>query len=641
MYDALFTPFNIGPMTLKNRFIVSAAVTRLSNPDNTLSEAFIRYQEDKAKGGWAMIITEDMPVTNDAMTFPCLAGIYDDSQIPGHKELTRRVHDAGAKMCAQLYHPGAASKRAITHQQPKAPSAVRNQAYAEIPQELTTYEIHDIVKAFGRAALRAKESGYDAVEIHAAHGYLIHQFLSANTNKRTDEYGGSLVNRNRFMREVIQEVRSQVGPEFPVQVRISAEDLDEYGVTIEESMITARIAEQASADAIHCSNGDLKTNDVIIPPAVSPRALFVKNAAAIKTVVKIPVIAVGRINEPALAENAILTNRADFVTMFRASLADPELPNKLKEGRLEEINYCIGCMQGCSGSNYRLTERFSCLVRPMTGYAHELPVVPAEVPKKLAIIGGGISGCEAAIYAAMRGHKVTVFEKTDRLGGRWIAASTPPGKAGYTTFINWQKAMLAKYGVEIRLNTEVTVEMMERFAPDEIILAAGADDFIPNIPGAKSEHVVLAQDVLRSRAAFGDNVVVIGGGLVGAETAEYIAVYGGKKVTIVEMLPAICSDGEPVPTRLLLKSFKEHDVDVYTNASVSEITPDYVTFKYKGEEIRVKADTVVMATGIRPNDSLYNALKDAGYKVTKVGDSASGKNGLKNIREGFMAGLHI
>lgn len=619
--------------------VVSGAVTRLSNADGTVSEAFIRYQEDKAKGGWALIITEDLPILEGHVTYSNLPALWDDRFIDGHQELTRRVHAAGAKICAQLYHPGRDAKKAISGLDPVAPSAVRC-ALSFTPKELTVEEIHAIVKAFGEAALRAKKSGYDAVEIHGAHGYLIHQFLSGRTNKRSDAYGGSLQNRNRFLLEVIAAVRAAVGADFPILLRINGNDYIDNGVTPEEAVFTARLAERVSVDAIHCSQGSQDSFFAIIPPAAAGRAPYVSNAARIKKAVNIPVIAVGRINEPGLADSIIASGTADFVAMFRASLADPELPNKVMEGRIEDICYCVGCVQGCVGQNKKGLP-FTCLVRPMTGHAHELSVTPAAQPKHIAVIGGGISGCEAAIYAARRGHNVTLYEKSSELGGRWIAAAIPPGKSEYNSFLYWQRMMLEKLDVEIRLSTEADPALLQAEAPDAIILATGAQDMIPPIPGSDKPHVVLAQDVLRERVAYGAHIAVIGGGLVGAETADYLSEYSGRKVTIIEMLSEIVRDGEPNPTYYLLQNFKRNGVDVYTNATVTEICDDCVRFTYAGKTVAVRADTVVMATGLRPNPAEADAFAATGIPVTVVGDASSGKNGFQNIREGFLAGLSI
>ena len=640
MFDALYTPCNIGKLTIKNRFVVSAAVTRLCNSDHSVSEAFIRYQEDKAKGGWGLIITEDQPICHDAATFPNLPGIFDDKFADGQKEMTRRVHEAGGAVCAQLYHPGAVSKRKLTGFQPVAPSAIFFPGYTELPRELSIDEIGQIVKAFGAAAKRAKDWGYDMVEIHAAHGYLIHQFLSGNTNKRTDKFGGSLLNRNRFLLEIIAEARKNVGPDFPIQIRISAiDDGIRSGITLEESMVTCRLAENASVDSIHCSVG-AQRSDIRIPVSASEKALCVKNAEAIKKAVNIPVITVGRITEASLADNAISSGRADFVAMFRASLADPEMPNKLREGRNDEINYCIGCRQGCTGANNRL-EDFSCLVRPMTGRAHLFDCSKVTESKNIVVVGGGITGCEAAIFAAMRGHRVTVIEKEDRIGGRWIAAAIPPGKSDYTNFINWQAAMIEKHGIKVMLNTVATAKLLKALKADKVILACGADDFIPPVPGANTHNVVKAQDVLRSRCQVGNTVVVVGGGLVGAETADYLANNCGKKVTVIEMLPAICSDGEPGPTKIIKNSFKEHDVEVYTEATLTEVGEGYIAFNHRGETKHISCDNVVMATGVKPVDILYNELVKAGIPIIKAGDAASGKNGLKNVLEGFTVGMKI
>ena len=640
MYEALLSPYKIGNMELKNRMIVSAAVTRLANEDGTTSEAFIRYHEDKAKGGWAMLCTEDIAILPNCRTYRCLPGMWADYQIESHKQFTDRIHAAGAKMCAQLYHAGYQAKRAINGCAPKAPSAINTAAVSEVPEELTVEEIHDIVKAFGAAAGRAKAAGYDAVEIHGAHGYLLHQFLSGTTNRRTDEYGGSLYNRNRMLLEVIKEVRSVVGADFPILLRLSVVDYTDNGTNVVESTYTARLAEEAGVDCIHASNGTPDSVWRIIPPAAAKRGLFADNAAAIKAAVNIPVIAVGRINDPAIGDSIIKTGKADFVTMFRASLADPELPNKVMNGNTEDINFCIGCLQGCLGANRR-DEPFSCLVRPLTGRAHETDLTPVAQPKKIAIIGGGVSGTEAAIFAAMRGHEVTIYEKSDRLGGRWIAAAIPPGKAEYDSFIYWQKRQLDKYGVKVNLNTEVTVDMLKQIAPDEVVLACGAKDFIPPIPGADLPHVVKALDILLGKSGYGDKCVVIGGGLVGAETADYIAAYGKKKVSVVEMMPNIVSDGEPNPTYFILEDFKKFDVDVYTSARVKEITEKTVKFSLNDEDIEIPADTVVMATGIKPDNTFADALKAAGFTVHIIGDALSGKNGLSNIREGFRLGVTI
>jgi len=640
MYTHLFTPAKIGTLQLKNRMIVPAAVTRLANSDGTTTEGFIRYHEDKAKGGWGMLITEDIPIIPTCKTYACLPGLWEDAQIPSHKEFTDRIHAAGSTVCAQIYHAGRLATRALNGVAPKSASSVTSPFTPETATELTVAEIKELAQAFAQAARRAKDAGYDAAELHGAHGYLIHQFLSANTNKRADEYGGTLRNRNRFLVEVIEETRKAVGPDYPLLLRLSIADYTEHGITVEESQVTVRMAEQAGIDAIDCSAGTTEANYAIIPPTEAERALYVNNAAAIKAVVNIPVITVGRINEPGLADAVLAAGKADFVAMMRSSLADPELPVKAQEGREDEIIHCIGCLQGCLGQNRRL-EPFTCMVRPLTGHAHEWEVTPAAEPKKVMVIGGGVAGCEAAVYAAMRGHTVSLYEKEDRLGGRWIAASIPPGKSEYTSFLTWQETMLKKYGVEIHLNCEVTAEMVKEAAPDQIVLASGGLDVMPPIAGIDKEHVVKAEDILRAKCKAGNRVVVVGGGQTGAETANYLAHYAKKQVTIVEMGPKIVADGEPSPALFLNKYLKQNNVAVYTNSKVKEITDEGVVVAQSDGEITLPADTVVIAAGVKVNKAFADQIAELGIPMVAAGDANTAKNGLKNIQEGFLAGIQI
>lgn len=639
MFDTLLSPMKIGTLELKNRMVCSAAVTRLANSDGTVTEGFIRYHEDKAKGGWGLTMTEDIPVLEHCRTYERLPGLWEDSQIESHRTLTERIHAAGGRIGAQIYHAGRTADPNVNGCRNVAPSAVRGQGIATVPRALTEEEIGGIVAAFGQAARRAKEAGYDLVEIHGAHGYLIHQFLSGNSNKRFDRYGGSLANKNRFLMEIIGEIREQVGPEYPLVLRLSVVDYLEGGTNLGESLVTAQMAEAAGVDAISCSAGTYGTT-AIIPPSATARALYADNAAFIKAGLHIPVMGTGRINDPYLAEAVLSSGKADFVTMFRASLADPELPNKIRDGRIDEINYCIGCLQGCLGANRR-GEPFSCMVRPLTGRAHEFDLTPVSSPKKIIVIGGGVAGCEAAVYAAMRGHTVSLYEKEQTLGGRWIGAGTTPGKAEYESFLYWQSVMMEKYHVEIHTGTALTAQQAADLHPDQVIIASGANDFIPPIKGYNLDHVVLAMDLLMEKVQAGKDVVVIGGGLVGAETADYLAVYGGRKVTILEMKPAIVADGEPNPNHFLLRSLRDHNVDVFVNTSISEITEDGVHFTLDGEEHFVKADQVVISAGIRADGALLKELEALGINAVSAGDASRGKNGLANIYEGFLAGVRV
>ena len=635
-----FTPLKINQMELKNRLVVSAMVTNYCNEDGTATEKFIAYHEHKAKGGWGLIITEDYAVTKTAGGFKKLPGLWEDGQIESHKRLTERIHAAGGKIVAQIYHAGRETSSQVTGEQPVGPSALKDPTMPETPRELTIEEIHDLVEKFGDCAKRAKEAGFDGVEVHGAHGYLIGAFASPFSNKRSDEYGGTIRNRARFAMEIIQNIKEKCGKDYPVLYRMSSVEYVPGGLEIEESKVLARLVEEAGADCIHCSQGVYASTHVIIPPSVVPRAAYVENAAEIKKVVDIPVIAVGRINDIEIAESVLEAEKADLVTMARASLADPDMPKKVLEGKEDEVIRCIGCLQGCSGENGK-GNCVRCLVNPLTGMEDEYDITPVNDPKNVVVVGGGVSGCEAAISAAMKGHKVTLIEKSERLGGQWIPAAMPIGKGEFTTLICWQKKMLEKLNVKVLLNTEADKEMLRAYEPDTVIAATGSKPFIPPIKGTEQDFVTNAHKVLLGEVETGDNIVVIGGGLVGAETADMLAEQN-KKVTIIEMLPHIMKDGEKSPAKYMMERFKKNGVDIYTSTKLLEIGDHKIIAEKDGEALEIdQVDTVIVAVGVRTDRNLLDQIEDTNYKVICVGDANGVKNGYLGIREGYEAGLNV
>ena len=400
------------------------------------------------------------------------------------------------------------------------------------------------------------------------------------------------------------------------------------------------ILEDAGIDAIHCSKGIYVSTHAIIPSSIVPRAAYVDNAATIKSVVDIPVIAVGRINDPGIAESVIVSGKADLVAMGRASLADPMLPKKTAEGREDEIIRCIGCVQGCVGEH--VTGRYTrCLVNPVTGMLDEYDLTPTKAPKTVLVIGGGISGCETAIAAALKGHKVTLAEKTGKLGGQWVQASIPIGKSEFTSLINWQTNELRRLGVEIRMNILDDKKLIEKTNPDILVAATGSRPIIPSIPGSSKAHVKTAHEVLNGDVPVGKHAVVIGGGLIGAETADWMAEQGAK-VTMIEMLPEIVKDGEHTPNKYLKERLAEYQVDIYTSTEVTEIRDDCVIAR-KGENcIEISdVDMVVMAVGVEkalPEDKIFDSFQG---RVIYVGDARTVKNGFKNMLEAFETGLKI
>lgn len=636
----VFEPMKIGKLELKNRMVVSAMVTNYCKADGLATEKFIAYHERKAQGGWGLIITEDYKINPTAGGFQDLPGLWDDAQIASHKKLTKRVHQAGGKIAAQIYHAGRETSSQVTGEQPVGPSALKDPTMPEIPRELTAEEIKVLVQQFGDCAKRVKEAGFDAVEVHGAHGYLIGAFMSLFSNKRTDQYGGCIANRARFAVEIVKDIRKKCGDDFPIIYRMSTAEYVHGGLGIEETKVIARILEQSGVDCLHCSQGVYMSTHTIIPPSVVPKAAYVNNAAEIKSVVSIPVIAVGRINDIQVAESVLVSGKADLVTMARASLADPDFPKKAMNGLEEDILRCIGCMQGCSaesaGGRY-----VRCLVNPVTGMEDEYDLSPVSDPKHVLVIGGGVSGCEAAIAAAMKGHKVTLAEKTDRLGGQWIPASVPIGKGEFTTLLYWQQRQLEKYKVRILLNTEADMEMIRREAPDVIIAATGSRPFMPPVKGSDQSFVVNAHDVLMGKTAVGSNAVIAGGGLVGAETADMLAEQG-VNVSIVEMLPQIIRDGEPSPSMYLKKRLEEFHVNIFTSTKLKEIGDHKVTVERDGKEsVIADVDTVIIAVGVKTDRTLLDQLGEVDCPVIKVGDANGVKNGYLGIREGFEAGLSL
>lgn len=583
----VFEPFKLGNLELKNRMVVSAMVTNYCSPDGRATEKFIAYHEHKARGGWGLIITEDYAVTPTAGGFVRLPGLWEDGQIQSHRELTERVHRAGGKIAAQIYHAGRETSSAVTGVQPVAPSPVKEPSMPETPRELTVEEIHELVEQFGDCARRAREAGFDAVEVHGAHGYLVGAFASPFSNKRSDEYGGTIRNRARFAMEIIRNIKKKCGEDYPVLYRMSAVEYVPGGLEIEESKV----------------------------------------------------IAVGRINDVEIAESVLESGKADLVTMARASLADPDMPNKVKEGRADEVIRCIGCLQGCAGENGK-GNCVRCLVNPLTGMEDEYDLSPVQSPKQVLVIGGGVSGCEAAIAAAMKGHKVTLIEKTGRLGGQWIPASVPIGKSEFTSFIYWQKKMLEKLHVQVLLNTEADQERIRLYDPDTLILATGSRPFIPPVKGTDQDFVTNAHDILLGKREAGDHVVVVGGGLVGAETADML---GGQcsQVSIIEMLPQIMKDGEPSPAKYMKERFRANGVKIYTSTKLTEVGDHCVIAEREGESFTIEnVDTVIIAVGVRSDRSLLDHVEDLSCKIMKVGDANGVKNGYLGIREGFEAGLN-
>jgi 2,4-dienoyl-CoA reductase-like NADH-dependent reductase (Old Yellow Enzyme family)/thioredoxin reductase len=639
-----FTPFKIGKCEIPNRFVVPAMVVNM-NPavdgvKGIASEQYIRYHEEKAKGGWGLIITEDYIVNPHAGGFSHIGALYDEKQIPGHKKFTDTIHKYGSKVFCQIYHAGRQSNHTVNGgAQPSAPSSIACPQHKEIPHELTIAEIQQIVKDFGTTAANVVKAGFDGVEVHAAHGYLIHEFLSPNTNKRIDEYGGSYENRTRILREIMASVRNAVGPDFPMQVRLSAQEYCEGGRTMFESRQIIRDIESWGADSLNLSVGmyGVRWSVGVIASFYQNHGWAVQFAEEAKKLVKIPVITVNRITDPLMVEDIISSGKADAVAMGRASIADPHLPEKAQKGDLNDIRQCIGCLQGCA-LPIGLGFCSSCLVNPELGHEFETDYSKAAKPKTILVAGGGVGGMEAARAASMKGHKVQLYEASGELGGQFVSAAYPPYKGEFATYPAWLCRQMKKLGVEIHLHTPVTADLVKKVKPDKVIIATGAKPIIPNVPGVNLPNVVLAEDVLRGRKDTGMNVLVAGGGMIGSETASFLCVQGKTKVTIIEMLPDIamemwvCHDD--------LKAFLQRwFVDIKTNTKLAGVTEQGALIQQGDTITLLPCDTVVLAIGTQANNPLEEELKGL-CDVVVIGDALKARKALEASREGFAAGLN-
>ncbi len=638
MLKKLFTPHNIGSLVVSNRLVVPAMVSNFSSIDGYATDRYIAYHEAKAKGGWGLIITEDYPVAKGGKGNLLLAGLWEDGQIAGQKQLTDRIHNYQSKIVAQIYHAGRQATYSSTGGfQPVAPSAIPCPWRRDLPSELTVSEIRAVISQFGETATRVKKAGFDGVEIHGAHGYLIAEFMSPYTNKRTDEYGGCLQKRLRFAREIVEEVRSKVGPSFPVIFRLSAHEVTPGGRDIAETRVIVRELESWSVDALHVSTG-VYGNHGIVSPMVIPHAWTVGLAEEVKKLVAIPVITVNRINDPQMADVLLDMGKADFVAMGRGSLADPDLPNKAKCGDLESIRYCLGCMEGCTGSA-KVGSPIACAVNPTLGHEYETSQDKVAKPKKVLVAGGGPAGMEAARAAALRGHDVHLYEKGEFLGGQFKSAAYPPFKGELAAFTAWQIAELKKAtNVTIKMESELTPEVVKAEKPDVVIVATGATPIVPPIPGIHRPNVFTAEDVLLGKVATGNSCFIAGGGSVGVETAAHLALQA-KQVTVADMLPRLASDEEADIWRALLDVLNQHGVKQLTGTKVVEITETGVLLEKYGTTTLYPCDTIVLALGVRKNDVLVDMLRDLVQKIVVVGDAVGTGRLLEATRSGFVAGL--
>jgi 2,4-dienoyl-CoA reductase-like NADH-dependent reductase (Old Yellow Enzyme family)/thioredoxin reductase len=637
-FKSLFSPFRIGKLELKNRIVMPPMATNFAGAEGKVNDRHIAYYVKRVQGGVGYVTFEHTGILKEGKASPGMALIDGDDKIPLFKKLVDAIHQKGGKIFIQINHAGRQTSASITGAPIVAPSAIPCPVRKEMPHPLSGKEIQGLVEAFRQAARRVKEAGADGVEVHMAHGYLLCQFLSPFSNQRDDEYGGSPAKRLEVPLQVLKAVRKTVGPDFPIVCRLSADEYVDGGLRLEDSIPIAQALEKNGADALHISACIAASGYLNHPPYYVGEGVFTYLAQGIKEAVRIPVITVGRIRTPELANQVIEEKKADLVSMGRALIADPFLPQKALEGKTEEIIPCISCNR-CVLSIRRAD--LQCAVNPETGRESILVLKKAEHPKKVWVIGGGPGGMKAAEIAARRGHRVTLYEAKDRLGGQFMLAAIPPHKQVLKDFVTYLWKQIDKHGVKTVLNKPFTLNLLEKEEPDAVIVATGSKPAIPEIEGIQKAKVFNVWDALSRPGPLGQRVLVLGGGGVGAEVADFLS-EKGKRVTLVEMREAIALDLVGHLQHYLNLRLRNKEVQVLTSTKALRFEEDGLWVEDpKGTRKLTGFDSVVISMGSVSNEDLTERVKKKVSRVLAVGDAVKPREVMEALLEAEEAALRI
>lgn len=641
--EYLLQPIKVRNLEIPNRVVLPPMGTVLTNNDGSVGDRLLAFFERRVKSGAGLVINEITSIHPKGSTFPGELAAFDDRFIPGLKKLADLVHRHGGKIAAQLHHVGRESFPLLDSGEAMGPSAVPSYVYGKAPREMTLEDIAEVIASFGQAAARLREAGYDAVEIHGAHGYLLCQFLSANSNKRQDEYGGDLRQRARFVIEVLQNVRRTVGNDFPISLRLSVEELIKGGYTVDDMVPIVPEFVKAGADIIHASFGTHGSPGGMTSAPIEYEPGFnIFLARRIKEVVDVPVIGVGRFTDPFLANECIARGDADMIAFGRQHLADPDFLINAINGNSHETMECLACNQGCIEREMLEGKRIRCAINPETGMELRYPTGPAEQSRVVWVIGGGPAGLTAAHESARLGHQVTLFEMDGVTGGQVILAARAPFKEAYERWIRKLTAKAEKAGVKIQLNTRVTPEMITAGNPEAVILATGAEEAQPPVEGIDLPHVHFARQALKGETQCRGRVLVIGGGLVGMEVADFCREEGCAGLILIEEMPNSPVTKAASHGYMLHKRFRQAGYTMILGAKVLRITPDAVTILVGGNEQQLNdIDQVIIAAGTKPRDGLKSFLEEKGMSYQIVGDAVKGRRIIEAVEEGAKAAWSV